>query len=243
MPDNYIYCADVYCEACTEAIKARLRKEGCEPADPADERSYDSDEWPKGPFSDEEADSPQHCGSGPNCLEPTIIAGEKCGQFFENPLTRRGYHYVRDEASVGPVRNFWMKFYRILPHWKDRDGGRTEVIETPFGTLKAIVKRRNAWNRKGATRRQSLVGVNIRHIPKGLAAPVETKGCVTIEGTLLVHVPAFQGETRGQCRTRAFGIALSKLHDHPLDPQTPASIVADWCGEQSYHDLAKKLRK
>lgn len=42
--DAYIYNADIYCEECGEAIRTRLT---C-PGDPDDERSYDSDKYPKG---------------------------------------------------------------------------------------------------------------------------------------------------------------------------------------------------
>jgi hypothetical protein len=103
-PDCWIYQADVYCEKCTRAIKRRLRREGAVPAHPEDEATYDSDEWPKGPYSDEEADTPQHCGSGGKCLDPTVIqlpAGGTitCGRFFENPLTEAGEAYVREKLQ------------------------------------------------------------------------------------------------------------------------------------------------
>jgi hypothetical protein len=110
-PDYFIYRGGLYCEACAAAIKERLRAEGHEPANSNDERSFNSDEWPKGPFSDEESDSPQHCAIGEHCLAPTEIDGKNYGQFFENPLTTEGERYVKDEASEGPVKDFWMRFY------------------------------------------------------------------------------------------------------------------------------------
>jgi hypothetical protein len=47
------------------------------------ESSYDSDEWPKGPYCDGggEADNPQHCAC--------------CTVFLCNPLTQDGVAYVR----------------------------------------------------------------------------------------------------------------------------------------------------
>lgn len=86
----YIYNADVYCEACGEAIKADLDSKGLRPDHSDDESTYDSGDYPKGPYPYEEADHPEHCGSGDDCLEPLIIDGEKYGKFFGNPLTDEG---------------------------------------------------------------------------------------------------------------------------------------------------------
>lgn len=82
----YIYCADSYCEDCAGAIKRRIpyyRR----PTNPEIESTYDSDDWPKGPFPDGggEADTPQHCGA--------------CGVFLENPLTTDGCAYVREQLA------------------------------------------------------------------------------------------------------------------------------------------------
>lgn len=126
MPDYYIYCADMYCEACTKAIKDEHARLGTVPDDPDDETSYDSDEYPKGPFSDEESDTPQHCGNGKDCLDPTEIGGEKYGQFFENPLTSEGENYVK-ECGDGPAKEFWLEHYGLRPD-RDRCPGCDEVI-------------------------------------------------------------------------------------------------------------------
>ena len=78
----YIYCADIYCEECGEKIKADLDAKGQRPANPNDERTFDSDEYPKGPYDNGggEADTPQHCG---NCHKPLL-----------NDLTDEGVKYV-----------------------------------------------------------------------------------------------------------------------------------------------------
>lgn len=78
----FIYAAALHCEACGRAIRETLAESA--PADPDNESSYDSDEFPKGPYADGggEADSPQHCDS--------------CGVFLENPLTPDGVAYTRD---------------------------------------------------------------------------------------------------------------------------------------------------
>lgn len=107
----YIYNADLYCESCGDTIKDELTKEGKAPIDPNDEYSYDSDDFPKGPFSDGggEADSPNHCGN------------RECQVFLENPLTEDGRNYVLDAlienkgsgAGDAEVLALWSDFYGI----------------------------------------------------------------------------------------------------------------------------------
>lgn len=77
----FIYAADLHCETCGDALRQSLaRPEGM---DPDDECTWDSDAFPKGPYSEGggEADTPSHCGS--------------CGVFLENPLTPDGDAYAR----------------------------------------------------------------------------------------------------------------------------------------------------
>ncbi len=52
--------------------------------DPDNESTWDSDDFPKGPYPDGggEADTPQHC--------------DGCSTFLHNPLTDDGYAYVAD---------------------------------------------------------------------------------------------------------------------------------------------------
>lgn len=113
----YIYAAALHCTDCATAIKALLDADGKTPEDVSDERSYDSDDYPKGPLADGggAADSPQHCDS--------------CGLFLENDLTEEGLAFVRDviqghadgkpgnrEASAE-----WGAFYDVHPEYPDAD--------------------------------------------------------------------------------------------------------------------------
>lgn len=104
----YVYQAAVYCEPCGTTIRERLTAEGRAPADPRDEYSYNSGDYPKGPepVSEHEADSPQHC--------------DACGEFLENPLTCEGLDYVREAVTEGLKRGgksvavtTWRAFYGI----------------------------------------------------------------------------------------------------------------------------------
>ena len=85
--DVYIYQADRHCKDCGEIKRAELTAQGKAPADIESESTYDSDDFPKGPFADGggEGDTPQHCGT--------------CGVFLENPLTQAGYAYVREAVD------------------------------------------------------------------------------------------------------------------------------------------------
>ena len=76
--------------------------------DRSDETTYDSDDYPKGPYANGggEADTPQHC--------------DECQLFLENPLTSDGVAYVREAIAEARRRrrgklsvacNIWRKFY------------------------------------------------------------------------------------------------------------------------------------
>ena len=110
----YIYQAALYCEDCGRAIRRRLKAEGFAPENPADECSYDSDEFPKGPFSDGggEADSPQHCDSGEDCLNAIVLSERLIGAWLENELTSQGAAYVREAVEAGgEVAELWAQWY------------------------------------------------------------------------------------------------------------------------------------
>ena len=112
----YIYAADIYCEQCGEAIREEVIHEGFVPDDPDDEASYDSGEFPKGPYLPEEADCPQHCGSGPDCINAIELDnGRKVGAWLENDLTADGIAYVQDAIQRrGPVPKLWASYYAHL---------------------------------------------------------------------------------------------------------------------------------
>lgn len=104
--DAYIFNAALYCAKCGKAICDQLTAKGLpDYIDVNNESTYDSDEFPKGPYGNGggEADSPQHC--------------DRCQVFLENPLTSDGYDYVRemaeDRSSCSSVVAEWLYFYEI----------------------------------------------------------------------------------------------------------------------------------
>lgn len=106
--DAYIFQAALYCPDCTRQIKRELKKEGKDPRDFEDEHTYDSDEYPKGPFSEGggEADSPQHC--------------DACHVFLENPLTGDGEDYVREAVNEDrEARRRGRKANHVVGEWKE----------------------------------------------------------------------------------------------------------------------------
>lgn len=109
-----IYAADIWCDSCGYAIRDSIKAEGKAPENPDDERTYDSDEYPKYASDDEESDSPQHCGSGETCLEAdTLSDGSKVGKLIGTELTDDGVEYVREAiAEGGLVADFWAEEFK-----------------------------------------------------------------------------------------------------------------------------------
>ena len=108
----YIYCAEIFCDSCGKDIRTNLDRQGLAPADPLNEWSYDSGEYPKQVDDDEESDCPQHCGSHADCLEAvTLDSGHKVGKPL-GELTEDGVEYVREAiAEGGEVAEYWASLY------------------------------------------------------------------------------------------------------------------------------------
>ena len=122
-----IYQADVWCDDCADSIKDLLWAESKDgptysnradweiDAGYADERNYDSDEYPKDCDDDEESDCPEHCAAGADCIN----AEGGVGYFFGNYLTPEGGEYVKEtvaeDVSLGRTDSVactvWMPFY------------------------------------------------------------------------------------------------------------------------------------
>jgi hypothetical protein len=107
-----IYQADVWCDDCADAIRKRLQAEGNAPERTYDERSYDSDEYPKIASDDEESDCPQHCAAGADCFNAVELpSGFKAGYLFGS-LTSDGVEYLRQAAlEGGEVAALWVKHF------------------------------------------------------------------------------------------------------------------------------------
>lgn len=113
--DAYIYDADIYCDGCAEDIMARLDREG-------QEDTGDSGDYPQGPHGDGggEADGPQICGGGAECVNAESFGGRKIGAFLENPLTEEGVKYLcemvsrrREQDSFKrALHRRWLNYYR-----------------------------------------------------------------------------------------------------------------------------------
>jgi hypothetical protein len=109
-----VYQADVWCDDCGRDIEERLRAEGKAPEDALDQSSYDSGEFPKWASDDDEADSPQHCAAGEDCLDFTEINGQRYGRFLHNELTSEGVAYVKAAfREGGRVARFWADMYDL----------------------------------------------------------------------------------------------------------------------------------
>jgi hypothetical protein len=117
----YVSQAALLCEDCGVKARETLTTLGKAPQDPDDESSYDSDDFPKGPYPDGggESDSPKHC--------------DHCQAFLENPLTDAGLDYVKEQVLTlythgalrarlnGPVIETWREFYDIPNPYADTE--------------------------------------------------------------------------------------------------------------------------
>lgn len=103
-----------------ESLLDKLAKE--RGIDRANESTFDSDDFPKGPFADGggEADTPQHC--------------DVTGEHLENPLTEDGSAYVKrafkdyaedgrgDRETLALWADFYMHEYGEACEEQDREG-------------------------------------------------------------------------------------------------------------------------
>lgn len=123
LDDVYMFQGALYCENCGLAIQEKIRKDGKEPEDEDDERSFDSDDFPKGPFGDGggEADSVHHCDSNERCLNAIELpCGSKIGAWLGNDLTGEGAEWLsnsikksmfRDDEHGRQVNRLWSLKY------------------------------------------------------------------------------------------------------------------------------------
>ena len=124
-PDGHpwIYCADMWCHECGKAIKADIIASGKAPADPTDERSFDSDEFPKYCSESDESDCPNHCAAGDECLAHIELPdGTKIGALLTESLTTDGAEYVKEAVAScleddGVAVLVWKEYY----DWIDFD--------------------------------------------------------------------------------------------------------------------------
>jgi len=102
----YLYQAALLCEQCGDEVRKDLTDNGEAPENPDDEATFDSDDFPKGPYSDGggEADCPQHC--------------DYCQCFLDNPLTSDGYDYVR--KAIRKWEDIGSGSEDVLREWSDR---------------------------------------------------------------------------------------------------------------------------
>jgi len=114
----YVYQAAFLCAACGETLKHRLDADGKQPEDPDDETTFDSDDYPKGPYRaeyKETCDSMDRCLSlvglrEPSDLEEAFISHGQKIRYLDadgNPATaeykqdRAGFHYLDLRRTVG----------------------------------------------------------------------------------------------------------------------------------------------
>ena len=141
-----IYNSDIHCNDCMEYIKRRIASGILAGADDTglwelieysaddsiddivgqldqlEEDCYDSNEYPKWCPDDAESDSPQHCGSGADCINAEYLGVWRVGYCFGNSLTSDGEEYVkRAVREGGEVAELWAVQYDYLDFEEDDD--------------------------------------------------------------------------------------------------------------------------
>lgn len=109
--EAFVYKAALYCYRCGFVLRhsVTVKAPHLVPDDSTDETSYDSDDYPKGPYPNGggEADTPQHCAL--------------CHLFLRNPLTADGLAYVRQILDADKILGVnaanaleeWTAFYDL----------------------------------------------------------------------------------------------------------------------------------
>lgn len=156
--DSYVFQADMWCETCAEDVRKDIEKQGKQPEDLDDESSYDSDDYPKGPYSDQESDSPEHCGAHEHCKNAIRLpCGSKIGAWLGGSLTDEGARYTTEKIMDDvfepndhsrQVGRLWRHLYRDQ---LDRHGEVKLVVGNPFakhkdhsGLQRALERQSNA---------------------------------------------------------------------------------------------------
>ena len=109
----YIYSGKVFCETCAETIRKNIISSGKAPKNPGIAWSYDSSDFPKGPYCAQcEKGVPDlHCASGLCCLnfdrlKPAVVGSEYGsveGGTTRDPWTDVNASLLLEDA-VGPKR-------------------------------------------------------------------------------------------------------------------------------------------
>ncbi|TXH13187.1 MAG: hypothetical protein E6R03_11765 [Hyphomicrobiaceae bacterium] len=110
----YMYQAALYCEACGKRLRADLDKQGKTPEDPDDERTYDSDDYPKECLVGE-SDSVSFCEGGADCADAIDLAGgRKIGCWLEEDLTDEGVKNLQESLSNADLDPALRKTYKNI---------------------------------------------------------------------------------------------------------------------------------
>lgn len=134
----YVYRAALHCESCGEAIKTRLDATRAPHIDPDNESSYDSDEYPKGPYDNGggEADYAAHCDSCGVALDNPVIGSD--GERTDRQGVLDSYDVDSRGIITSPGKFEGEAVY--VPHfWDVTMDGSCETLGWPYGAETYLV--------------------------------------------------------------------------------------------------------
>jgi hypothetical protein len=127
--DVYMFQGALLCEDCGQSVQNKIRAAGKAPENETDEGSFDSDDFPKGPFGDGggESDTINHCYNGtscPNAIE--LPCGSKIGAWLGNDLTNDGVDWlvqsIRSSIFTNDNHNRQVNRLWNLKYWDSISG-------------------------------------------------------------------------------------------------------------------------
>lgn len=137
--DPFAFNAALICDGCAAKTIEKLDSTGIVD-------TGDSSEYPQGPFTNDESDSPSHCDNGGHCVNAIQVpGGKKIGCPLSTTLTRHGIestrrsvaeHILFGSAHQKAVGRLWSHLYNDAL----RDGSLLKLTSSPLPSSHAVSK-------------------------------------------------------------------------------------------------------
>jgi hypothetical protein len=136
--DPFVFRAALICEDCAAKTIGKLDSDKIED-------TGSSDEYPQGPYSNDETDSPSHCDNGGHCVNAIKVpGGKKIGCPLSCSLTQHGVestrrsiaeHIIFGSPHQKAVGRLWCNLYR-----ESLGGPLLKLTDSPLTTTNDVSK-------------------------------------------------------------------------------------------------------